>query len=212
MRVDELDFRHPAALYRGDGSGVAVIRRTTAVGTGPAWAEVVQPGAGLDSRYLFLEYHSGDVQVHTVSGDAAADLPAEPHRDPRLTAVGAWFEESDPDTATVADVAAAEKLHSSRAAIKAASFVVDAELEGRRWSATVGPTAFGTTSLVLRGEDGLRQLDTAAPRPDLERARTEAVQIEATEMVDRGRFDFRTGRKTRAVQLTLRPASAEATA
>ncbi len=209
-RIDELDFPHTAALYRGDRHGVAVIRRHVAVGAGPTWAEVVEPGAGLERGYLYLEYHSGDAQVSTVDGHADAEPPQQAHLDPRLASVGGYFELADPAQARREADELRARSQAEQAAIHANTFRVQTTLDGRHWEVSVSPTVQGKTRLVLSHAGTIRHLETAAPRASLERAQAGPVKIEATERVDRPWFDLRTGRTHRTVTLTLGPAGASA--
>lgn len=211
MRVDELTFTHPAALYRGDGSdSVAVIHRHAPVGAGRGWAKVDESAAGLDPGYLYIEYHSGDAIVYAVEGDASDDPPQEAYRDPRLTPRGEYFEMADVEGARHAAAALSEKTRREHDALRAATFVVTGRTEDGDWSVTVGPATSGGTRLVLRNAtEKPRLLTTTAPRAELERARRAAVEIEAAEAVDRAWYDWRPGRTRRAVHLTLGPHGGE---
>ncbi|MFK4835519.1 hypothetical protein ACI3KY_07320 [Microbacterium sp. ZW T2_14] len=205
-RIDRLSFPYPAALYRGDGSGAAIVHRQAAIDTGPSWARVIEPGAGIGPGFVYLQYHGGDVAVFAVDGAASDEPPAQTHLDPRLRAVGEYFESADPDEARRSDIASGAKRRADLAAIRAATFAVAGDADGRRWSVEVGPTVGNSTQLVLRSDAGeVRLMDTTAPRERLEQARTTTVAIQATEMVNR-RFGFGTGRRPNTVQLTLRPA------
>lgn len=211
MRVDELSFPHPAALYRGDGSdSVAVIHRHAPVGSGRGWARIDESAAGLDPGYLYIEYHSGDAIVYAVGGDASDDPPQEAYRDPRLTPRGEYFEMADAEGARRAAAALSQKTRREHDALRAGTFVVTGRTEDGDWSVTVGPATSGGTRLVLRnGAEALRLMTTAAPRADLERARAATVEIEATEAVDRAWYDWRFGRAHRTLRLTLGPHGGE---
>jgi len=205
-RIDRLTFPYPAALYRGDGSGVAVVHRQVAIDAGPSWAKVIEPGGGIGPGFVYLQYHSGDVAVFAVDGTASDEPPAQTQLDPRLRALGEYFESADADEARRSDSASGAKRRADLAAIRAATFVVTAHADGRRWSVQIGPAVGSSTQLVLRSDAGdVRLMDTTAPRERLEQARTTTVPIEATEMVNR-RFGFGTGRRASTVQLTLGPA------
>lgn len=209
-RIDELDFRYPAALFRGDGSGIAVIARTAPVGSGPAWARVVEPGAGVDAVYVHLSSHAGDTVVYAVDGRAHTGPVGDPHLDPRLRSVGERFELADIDQARREDSAAGEKLGAARTAIDTSTFEVEGLHDGRRWSVSVGPPLHGETTLVLSdGRGNIRHLGTTAPRTALERARATPIRVEATEMVARPWLDPRPGRHARIVQLVLFPAGGD---
>lgn len=209
-RIDELDFAFPAALYRGERDDVAVIRRNVPVDAGPTWAVVVEPGAGIEPGHLFIQYHSGEAHVWTVEGTADAKLPHEAHLDGRLSSIGAFFEQADVAAARRAASDLHERSEAQSDVVRANTFIVQTTLDGRTWEVSVSPTIQGKTRLVLSRAGTIRHLVTAVPRPDLERAQTEPVRIEATERVDRPWFDLRTGRKARTVTLTLGPADSTA--
>jgi len=202
MRIDELTYDHPAALYRGDGAGVAPIRRHAPLSAGPGWARVDAPAAGLDAGYVYVVPHAGAVAVFR----ADAAMPAtvdRPDLDPRLTSCGEYFELSDADAARAADTELAARSDAANAAIRAATFTLPARVDGIRTAVEVGPTAFGSTTLVLRDEDGrVRHLKTAAPRGDLERARITAVRVEAVESIPRRLLG---GTRARPVSIELGP-------
>lgn len=204
MRIDELSFPHPAALYRGEGEGVAVVRRHTAVGSGPSWAHVVESADGIPGGFVYLEYHAGSVQVFSVDGAAAAELPGRADLDPRLHALGEFIEGADADAARADDASLGRSRTAARDTIRAATFHLAAVVDGVRWAAEVGPAAFGTTSLVLTSAGLTRVLETDADRAVLEGARQSPTQISATESVARR---FGSGRTTRTVTVDLEPAS-----
>ncbi|MHC2998442.1 hypothetical protein [Microbacterium sp. HJ5] len=210
-RIADLAFPHRAALFRGDGGGVAVIDRQE-FDQGSAWARVVEPGAGITAAYLLLVRRSGGVaggeivaedEVAAVAGDAE-DLPRDGIAgDPRLTALGAFTEMADAAAARRADRATAEKTDAANAAIAAASFPVAGRFDGRRWRVRVGPTlASGTTTLECHGDDGeLRLVKTSADRGALERARSEPVTVTGTYSERR----LLGGMRTRSIEVELRP-------
>lgn len=205
-RIDELDFPHTAALYRGDRHGVAVIRRNVPVDAGPTWAVVVEPGAGIEPGHLFIQYHAGEAHVWAVEGTADAKPPREAHLDARLSSVGAFFEQADVAASRRAADDLYERSEAQSAAVRANTFTVQTTLDGHAWEVSVSPTVQGETTLVLSRMGTIRHLVTSVPRADLERARTVPVPIEATETVGRPWFDLRTGRTHRTVTLTLTPA------
>jgi|GEM_PF-6618016 len=204
MRIDELSFPHPAALYRGEGEGVAVVRRHAPLDAGPSWAHVVESADGIPDGFVYLEYHAGSVQAFSVDGGAAADLPGRADLDPRLHPLGEYIEGSDVDAARADDASLGRSRTAARDAIRAGTFRVVAVLDGVRWAAEVGPAAFGTTSLVLTGTGRTLVLETDADRAVLEGARQAPTRISATESVARR---FGSGRTRRTVIVDLEPAS-----
>lgn len=210
-RVDELEFAYPAALFRGDGSGVAAILRDRRIQDGSCWARVTSPGAGITADFIHLERRSGGVvdgvlisedQVAAVAGGADARPPRRIDLDARLTSLGAFTEVADAVYAEGADIADGAALRAARAAIDVASFHALGWMDGRSWRVRVGPTLAGGTTLECHADDGeLRLLNTDAARELLERARVEPV-IVAASYRGRGRFG---GRRTRTAQVRLRP-------
>lgn len=211
-RIRDLDFAYGAALFRGDGGGVAVIRRDRPFDEGSCWARVDVPGAGITAEFLRLDRRSGgSVEGHVVvedeagavSGDAD-DAPPAPHdSDPRLTVVGTLFEVEDADYARRADATSGAAQREANARIAADAFEVRGSMDGRSWSVRVGPTRHGRTTLECHAEDGeLRLIDTTAPRAELERARQEPVTVSATLIVRRPLLG---GSRTRTIEVALAP-------
>ena len=209
MLIGELHYAYPAALFRGDGSGVVEILRDRAHGS--CWARVIEPAAGITAGYLYLERRSGgeidrvlvvEDEVAAVDESADATLPERVDLDDRLRSLGAFTEVADLGYARDADRAGRLKLEHAKARIAAASFTVLGELDGRTWQVRVGPTIHSGTTLECRSDDGeTRLLETSVPREVLEHARTGPVTADATTRV-RGLF----GRlRTHAVQIGLRP-------
>jgi hypothetical protein len=209
MLIGELDYAYPAAVFRGDGSGVTEILRDRAHGS--CWARVTEPAAGITAAYLYLERRSGgeidgvlvvEDEVAAVAEEADARLPRRIDLDDRLTSLGAFIEVADVAYAREADRAGRLALEHGNARIAAASFHVLGDFGGRTWRVRVGPTIGATTTLECRGDDGeSRVLEAAVPREVLERARTEPVTVDATTRARR-RFG---GVRTRAVRIGLRP-------
>lgn len=209
-RIADLDFDEPGALFRGDGSGVAVIRRQP-FEAGSAWARVIEPGAGITASYLLLTRRSGGIvdgvlvaedDVAAVSGDADAARPDRVDRDRRLSLLGAFTEMQDATAAREADSGGGRKIRADNAAIASAAFEVVGVADDRRWRVRVGPTLASGTTLECHADDGeLRLLDTTAERAVLERARTEPVVVTAS-FSERRRFG---GMRTRTIDVQLGP-------
>jgi hypothetical protein len=209
-RIADLDFHEPGALFRGDGGGVAVIRRQP-FEAGSAWAQVVEPGAGITAPYLLLIRRSGGIvdgeliaedDVAAVSGDAEAVRPDRIDRDARLTLLGTFTEMQDAAAARRADTEGGRKLRADNEAIAGASFEVIGVIDDRRWRVRVGPTLASGTTLECHADDGeLRLLETTAERAVLERARTGGVVITAS-FSERRRFG---GMRTRTIDVQLGP-------
>jgi len=205
-RIDELSFTHPAVLHRGDGSGVAAVLRQTPVGTGPSWARVVDPAVGIPSGYLYIGYHGWDAAVFAAAASATDEAPGRTDLDPRLRALGEYFEDVDADAARVADAAGARRSQAAAASIRDATFSVVADVDEQRWTVEVRPTIAGETSLVLSDGTGARRLlTTTVPRAQLESARTAATTIEALASMPRR---FGSGQTQRTVTLRIGPAEA----
>lgn len=210
-RVADVDLPVSAALFRGDGGGVAVIRREAEFDGGLAWARVVEPGAGIDAGYLLLVRRSGGVvdgtlvaedEVAAVDGDADSARPHAIAGDPRLTALGAFTEMTDVEAARRADRASGEKLRAGNAAIAEQSFVVSGAMSGRRWTVRVGPTLRSGTTLECHDGDGeLRLVETSADRATLERARSAAVTVTGVYSERR----LLGGMRPRTIEVELRP-------
>ena len=211
-RIRERTFVHPAALYRGDGGGIAVIARDRPFDEGSCWARIVSPGAGIDGEFLWLDRRSGgqtdghvvaEDLVRTISGDEE-DAPPPPHRpDSRLQDVGTFFEVEDAGYAREADAASGATLRAANARIAAAAFDVRGVMDGRVWRVRVGPTLRGTTTLECHADDGeLRLLRTEADRVVLERATAEPVTVSAV-FTERGPGRHRS--RTRTIEVALAP-------
>lgn len=112
LRVDGLKFDKEIALYRGDGSGAALV---SASGPFPAFARVDVPGAGVPSGYLHLEVHSSDIVVYAIDESADAVLRKQPYVDDRFRSVGSYLDAPDLDTALEEDARLAAK---SRAPVR----------------------------------------------------------------------------------------------
>lgn len=203
-----LDYGHTAALYRGDGSGIAVIARDR--GEGACWARVVESGAGIPEGYLHLySRYSGEVdgrliienEVTAVPGTTAPGPPDALGATADGRSLGTYFEEADPEHARRADAALAEESRAGAARIAAQSFDVSGAMDDRTWRVRVGPTHDGRTSLTCQAEGELRVLYTTAARELLDSARSRPVAVSAT-YSRRRRFG---APRARDVTITLSP-------
>lgn len=192
-RIRDLEFPYRSALYRGDGSGVAVVRGAQPFGRGSCWAVVETPGAGLGDGYLYLNTRAGgdvhgtlmlQVFVFAVSGDADDMRPNTwtMHEDPRLDSRGEFTGVEDVAEARRDDIASATKLAADAERMKANTFTIGAVMEGRNWLATISPTfPDGTTDLTFVSDDGeRRELQTVADRAVLLQALRSPTEIEVT--------------------------------
>lgn len=217
IRVRELDFPYSAALYRGDGSGVAEISRHLPFDQGSCWARVDLGGAGVDSPYIYLERRSGGVvdgrtivedHVFAVDGDRDSAVPDRAYQHASLTSLGEIGEVADAAFAREADATGGEKMAQANARIAANTFIVTGEMRRRRWRVSVGPTINGKTSLECHGEDGdVIVMHTTTDRATLEAAQTRPVAVPALVWETRPILG---GRRTREVEITLEPYSGTA--
>ena len=217
-RIRDLEFPHRSALYRGDGSGVAVVLRSKPLDAGSCWASVETPGSGIGDGFLYLETRGGgDVEgtpvlqvfAFSVAGDADDERPDtwSTHLDPRLTSLGEYVGVEDPDRALDDDRASAAKRAADAERVRADTLTTRAVMDGRDWTVTIPPTfGNGTTHLSCTADDDgeVRRLETREDRSLLERATRVPTTIEAVRQVRRRVLG---GTRAETVRVTLHPAA-----